>query len=352
MRIVGDLTTPMNSRFNRAMWLTPPFDLSTFVGARLSLAGTRVGSLPLYASPKGRYVSYVAEVDSLLVAAPTGDFLEIFSTWSPTNDSSVYNTNCWAASLDFTGVSWWPYGHTNGGGLTCISPRHAVSSWHGGTTPAVDDDITWIAADGTRVTRTVRGRQRVLDSSGSGIDIGVTYYNGNLPTHYKVLPVGWADLLDAIPTSATLNPMEGVIATRPPMITLNRNRLAMVHEGWITDHLTIKSVTHNPGTPPLDWRYTMSGYRNLYDNDTATEGGDSGKPIFILLSGELVLLGCHSSATIAKHVGGYGEQVNTAMAELEAASGGTDDYQLTEWEPTKLLELAGTDNSNQVLVGT
>ena len=196
------------------------------------------------------------------------------------------------------------------------------------------------------------GRQRVLDSSGSGIDIGVTYYNGDLPDHYKVLPVGWADLLDDIPTSATLNPTEGVIATRPPMITLNRNRLAMVHEGWITDQPTIKSVTHNPGTPPLDWHYTMSGYRNLYDNDTATEGGDSGKPIFILLSGELVLLGCHSSATIAAHVGGYGEQVNTAMAELEVASGGVDGYQLDEWEPTKSLELAGTDNSNQVLVGT
>ena len=279
-------------------------------------------------NPDGRHAD---EIDALLEESPTipGD-LEIFSTWSPTDNNSVYNDACWAASMDFTGVSFYPRGSfdtiPNKGGSTIISRRHAVSAWHGSTASPVGTDVTWIAADGTRHTREVISRVQIGTT-----DIALLYFEGpDLPAtiaSYKVLPADWEDYTDYIPTTETINPSEGVIATRPPVIVLDKERQALIHEiSRISPGPTTHIVYHFEGSPPLSWLYEMYGNRQNYDE--TLEGGDSGKPMFLLLGGELVLLGCHATVNWAPHIGGYATQINAAMLEQEAAAGETDGYQL------------------------
>ncbi len=371
MRIIGDLTTPMNSRHNRAAWLTPPFDLSTSTLIRLSLSGTKVANVPLYGAVSGRYSRFAAEIDNLLVESPTGDFLEIFSTFSPTNNNSVYNTSCWAApsKVNFTGRAWYgedsnevPLGATNQA-ATLVTPRHAMvaehSNWHSGV--ATPWTLTWIASDGTAHERTILGKSGQV----AGTDIQILYLDEpDLPStiaKYKVLPADYGNYLSYMGPGLTLNlgPDYEVRIRHPAIATCQHQRahVAEVYgvDEWATDKWRIAIATFIGSASSEPWR--MSGNRNAYstyEHGTVPTAGDSGHPVFMLLGGEMVLLGCWINLYcpfVARHI----DAINAAMLTLEAAYGGSDGYQLQEWTPPTTpdmqFEIAGTDDSNQVLVG-
>ncbi len=231
MRLFAKIDGATNNRFDRAAYLTPPFDLN--IEGSPSSPGTPVTGSDSESSdtiprvPTAAGGGYAQETDDLLEASPAGDFLEIFSTFSPTDNSSVYNTSCWAASLDFTGTAW--HCVDSGDGAlgatfqtgTLVSPRHAIvashSNWHsGGNTPW---KVTWIAADGTAYQR------EILEASGSvgGTDIEILYLDEDLPStiaNYKVLPADYQDYIPNFPGDdevLNLSP-DYEIRLRPPTI--------------------------------------------------------------------------------------------------------------------------------------
>ena len=285
-------------------------------------------------------MSVYDQLDNLLEESPGGDFLEIFDTYSPTDNTSVYNAGCWITATDFTGVSFSELS------ATLISPRHATSCWHGGGMGAVDGQSTWIAADGTRYVRTLLGKTEILNWSGGGTDIQVGYFglpgfdgddvatDPDLPAslaRYKVLPRAFLDYLPLFPTEERRNPEEGVIAERPPFVSLNQYRQAFVREAfWVRTFggLALNVVHYDSSQLPWlpAWQFTYSGNRGAYS--LAVVIGDSGKPSFVLLGGELVLFGHHGSEIAFTLPAYYAPEINAAMLQLEADNGGSDGYQL------------------------
>ena len=87
-------------------------------------------------------MSYASSLDALLSASPTGDFKSIFSTFSTSDNSSVYNANLWGGgghSLDFSGIIWHddntgdePTGYASIANGVAITKRHVICTNHGG----------------------------------------------------------------------------------------------------------------------------------------------------------------------------------------------------------------------------
>ncbi|MCP4539923.1 MAG: hypothetical protein GY832_22515 [Chloroflexi bacterium] len=285
-------------------------------------------------------IDYAAEVDDLLVESPTGDFLDIFDVFSPTDNTSEYNASCWAASLDFTGLSY------TGLSATAISPRHAVSCSHSGGPGAVGSERVWIAADGTRHVRTMLAKTEVSSAGPLYHDMTIAYYDSDLPDSiaiHKVLPADFLDYLPMLPQDGVdvENP-EGGIAVRMPALVPDQHRRVQIHEifnvtaegePFATAYFRHSNSLYLEGYPGASTKFTMSGNREAYNGDHELHSGDSGKPVFLLLDGELVLLGTHGGTTAVGSYAHYLSEANAVMAALEANNGGSDGYQLQQWEP-------------------
>ena len=274
--------------------------------------------------------TYAAEIDDMLVAAPAGSYLPIFSTEDFTGNGSVYNTSCWAASLDFTGCAW--YGVDSGDNSisnsketgTLISPRHSLVAHH--ANHVVGDKITWVAADGTRYRRTILGASDAI-GGGTNHDVQVIYYGKpgldgddvaaehELPdslANYRVLP---ADYEDDVPEF----PKYSVTSTNvSPIIVLDQERQALVRDWYaVLDFLD--------GNFYMRDRNASVGNRASYTETIVS--GDSSFPLFVLMHGELVLLAARLDAQTGPFVPVYIDEINAAMTALH----GDNTYQLEEW---------------------
>ncbi len=287
------------------------------------------------------------QLDDLLVESPTiPDDLEIFKTFSPGDNNSEYNEYCWAASLDFTGRSWKSYdangnpinSATNSNG-TAISPRHVVVAFHSkwyeqGGLPW-PWKLTFIAADGTRHQRTILGKSQVV-----GSDIQLLYLDEpDLPStiaNYKILPVDYENYLPYMYEGLLrlgLGPDYEVVPRNPAIGSCQHRRAHVCEiysvEEWATDKWRI-AVTSFLGQNSIPgWH--MSGNRDAYSTyeyGIMPGGGDSGHPTFMLLGGEMVLLGCWATTLHCVFVSRYIDAINAAMLQLEADNGGRDGYQL------------------------
>ncbi len=350
MRLFGKVNSTID-RFDRAEWLTPPFDKAsssvsitryTLIGTEQGhtvIIGTRLETTALMGTQAANVVTdYDAEIDDLLVASPTGSYKELFSTEDFTGNGSVWNVDGWAASMDFTGKAMLsvesdgstPNATADQNG-TLVSPRHGIMADH--TSHEVGDLVTWIAADGTRYRRAILGLETI-----GATDIQVAYYglpgldgddvatsadlDTNILRNYRVLPVDYPDLIDGFPELGG-----GVIADKPPVVFLDQDRKALVREWSQVFNVSGFGVKHVTAT---------EGDRGDYSENVAS--GDSGQPTLVLLHGELVLLGTHFGPTGVTSNDPfttlYIDEINTAMANLETAhagSGETTGYQLKQW---------------------
>ncbi len=283
------------------------------------------------------------EIDNLLEESPEGTFLELFSNFSPTDDDSVYNVDCWAASLDFTSRAWYgvdagdvQLGATFQTG-TLVSPRHAIaaehSNWQAGW------KLTWIALDGTSHQR------EILDIVQVGItDIEVLYLSADLPgtiANAEILPADYQSYLPSMPTmppvwNENLGGGNFRLRARPPVITTCQHRRASVMEVYKQEELSGDRFVFGVSSyvqSNYSSLYSMSGYRNSYMSEPGIVSGDSGHPLFMLLNGNLILVFCWTGAggpVVARYI----DAVNAVMTTLEDDNGGSDGYQLQEWSPT------------------
>lgn len=249
-----------------------------------------------------------------VVASPTGDYLltledydqEEGDPWQPPGGEFTWNTACWAAGLDFTGIGSWQWHEGQGDAghwhlLTLLSPRHGAVAEHAGL--AVGQLVRFVRADGTIYTAEVESTEDV------GTDHEIVYFTTDVPiatiSFYSVFSA--EDLISVV---------------RLPIIFFDAERKAKIAE--------LRSIFADI---TLIISYTESGdYPDRADYYELQIDGDSSAPHFMLMGGNLVFLGptasplSHSTTSTEDQI----EAINTAMASLSLAAGGDDTYQLTE----------------------
>lgn len=130
--------------------------------------------------------TFADSLDGLLNPAPTGNALSMFSTFSPTVEGeSVYNTNLWGGGgplLDWTGIIWLDDNNVLPNGVA-ITKRHIICCDHVGHDTG--DNVTWIKANGSLVTRAIV--DQINDVGGIGLRI--LYLGSDLPAGIAIYPV-------------------------------------------------------------------------------------------------------------------------------------------------------------------
>ena len=244
-----------------------------------------------------------AEIDDRTSSSPTGNYLltledydqEQNDPWQPPGGGFTWNTACWAAGLDYTGIGSYDrsYWHL----VALVSPRHVIGHAHSGTMQT-GDTIYFIKSDGSvyeaeveDVSGTV-GNDHQIGYLTADVDAGVNYYS--------VLSA------DSLPLSAGL-----------PSIFFDLERKAKIGRMGTPGASTTAVVS-----------YTAAGsYPDRAAYWEINELGDSGSPHFLLIAGELVFLGptwlgtSHSTTSTAAQIAA----VNTAMSNLDTGETG---YQL------------------------
>lgn len=262
------------------------------------------------------------QIDDQLVASPTGTFKNLFDPAYADGGQNTWNTSCWALNgdrpLDLTGLS--PFNDDNPDKAgTAISPRHLLFASHVGfLPPPIGTEMLFVDQAGDEHTRTITGRT----VWGVG-NFGVAYLDSDLPsdiTFYKVLP-------DDFATHMTLQGLPVIITDKD-----EKALVGIIEEDHFFDPVRGFLMETGQGTSP----------RDNYWEDLVL--GDSGHPTFLVLDGELILVGVHVATAesgtrlfdVILEAGalGWQDDINTIMADLDTASTG---YQLTQFSLTRPL---------------
>ena len=290
------------------------------------------------------------------VETPSGSFNPIWSNyvhakdganpavWSVPSGGFALNAACWAAGLNFHGVGTWIPAEGAGGtffiGATLISPRHVITADHLnpklGATPG--GALYFIRPDGSAYNATVASGATI-----AGTDLRVAYLTEDVPNDvqfHRVLPTNYdefftftsADICDL--AIGTPKPIWG-----KPVIALDQLRQAFIY-GIFGSEFNLLWANFDCNYPD----------RGDYSKTGGIIDGDSGWPTFMLIDGELVVMGTHlTSTSISIYRGGVDNRfvsnaavfdaINTLMNTLQ---GSNSDYQLTPFD----LRLASIDPRN------
>jgi hypothetical protein len=240
----------------------------------------------------------------LAVAQPPAVSRAIYSSKDAATQTFVRNPDCWAASVNLTGISPWnqAFGFLRAG--TLVSPRHIVFAQHYplSATPG-NNEIAFVGNDNVTVKR------NIVSVTYPAVDIGVALLDQDVPSgieFHKVLPQDWHDHM--------------WFTFRLPMLHLDQQEKALVRD-MLTITETSNYVTHAKPIDPvrvLFWEGLVSG--------------DSGNPAFLLVDGEAVLTLTHHFSNSGPFYTFWFDEVNAAMTSL---GGG---YQLTEFDLDAFFE--------------
>ena len=249
-----------------------------------------------------------AQIDALIAASGTaniGTLEKLFTLRTGTSSPYMRNGSCYISGtgIDFTGVSpWsgtqdsWPGGSRGAG--TLVSPRHFIYANH--FTLPNGTKLYFAKSDGTLVYRTITAQTNI-----AGTDIQVGVLDSDVPagiTFYKVMPSNWHQYA----SDYQMWPA--------PLLCTDQNKNVYLNETYyVSNNLsTFYEIAFNPCADPTRLLFTGGGI-----------AGDSGSPIFFLINGQLVLVGCYYTFCSCPDIAYYATQINSAMTAL---GGG---YQLT-----------------------
>lgn len=242
------------------------------------------------------------------IAMPGTDFLSIYSTFSLADNTSVYNTNLWGGLGD--GVNFTCIGHkTNPAStyyckLVAISPRHAIRSEHTAVGSDVGEEFTWIAQDGTLVTRTIVDTYpTAVGAVDSADDFHISYLDADLPSTINIAPV----FADAATTMANF-----------PVVRTNQFYQAML--AYIGSVTAVKVNFSQPLTTP------RSTYWGAWVNF------DSGSPAFLLSGPQLIYLTSAVTETTGPYTKPVWDSLLAACQSLDADNDATG-YEPQRWPP-------------------
>ena len=219
----------------------------------------------------------IAAVDDKLAGLTPSTALPIFSIQNHVATNYVWNTNCWAYSYNLTCYSPWNNTESNAPWFrpgTLISPRHVLFAAH-------------FSAESNKYIRFVDRQNNVIVRQIINI-INHPAYPGSNTFRYPDLAVGLLDsdvptnqisVAKVLPDSFTNYLSRG---SRLPALALNQFHKAYVFDvKEISGHYIDASIRATTRMP-------IDSIRNSYYS--GLQGGDSGNPLFVFLSGEAVLL--------------------------------------------------------------
>jgi len=233
-----------------------------------------------------------SSLDSIIAG---GGELTLFSAKSQPAGTFERNTACWAGSLDWTGVSPTNSADAFRRGGTLVSPRHLI--WANHFNIPNGTQIIFVSNNNTTVTRTVANSSPIPNT-----DIQVGVLNEDVEegvSFYAVMPSTWREYL------AT------VFQTFLPLVTTDQEQKALCRE--------LTTITE--ASDFIAHRRAQQAERQALSEQIVV--GDSGQPLFLVLNGQMILLGCHYSAWGATNIASNITAINAAMTTL---GGG---YQLT-----------------------
>jgi hypothetical protein len=241
----------------------------------------------------------------------------IWSTFDDTDMVYQYNPNCWLYGV--TGLSSFSPWHSGGfsysyqGGGTLITPRHAIT-------------ITHMAfPDGTKVrfvgTDNVAHQVTCLHTNTlADVDYCVMVFDQDLPANVaraRVLPSNL--IYKLTPTMEEFGDPFGAcyFSANVPVVAFNQRKEAYITDAYQFYSLWGWAFTHHSQWFP-DWGsycYRNGGCSTCPGNDQI--GGDSGSPTFLLINGELVLIGPWLGCGTATWPGRYTSELNAAITDLD-----------------------------------
>lgn len=219
----------------------------------------------------------------------------------------VRNSNCWTSNIDLSCASPW---NSTDGSLragTLVSPRHVIFCKHYSFHPSVGATIWFVSQNNVIVTKTITHLNPISS------DIVVGTLDSDVPSFIKfakILPSNYNNYLPSLGTSLYYI----------PSLYLNQTDTAgiMMVLG-LGEGITGQGVFSS--NESSFYKPDMSIYNNFYIPVVA---GDSGNPMFLIINGELVLLGVFTGAFAGSHIAGPNNK--SQINQIMSATG----YQLTE----------------------
>lgn len=230
----------------------------------------------------------------------------IYTSQDPYAQKFVRNPSCWLngasnitcfSPAQLSGTPW------NQRAGTLITRRHVVYASHFGI-PVIDGGtpMLFVTRDNTVVTRRI-----VAQATDQATDIAVGLLDEEVSDSIAIAPVLPPDF-------------ERHLGARNPM-------LAVALDSEEKASIQVCDTFHDGGfsTSLLSANWMPAEWKKLAAWGEPTTVGDSGNPVFVLIYGELVLLGCFWTAMGGPHLGARHGLVNGLLERLSPGQG----YRLT-----------------------
>jgi len=285
-----------------------------------------------------------------MLPSTTGSF-EVFSTYDHYTPSYVYNTNCWAYSLDLTGVAvasdqspypgtitpgtWYPQ-HSG----TLLTRRHILFANH--FPYLVGAKLRFVSKTGSIYERTVVAlNSRTSEDETLLDDLAIAVLDSDLPSDiasYEIVG-GWSRTREATTGSSEECWMGGV------GFTVNqRKRASIMPIGEIGDIPSpVVSGTYNgvsftdlnpkgltlvgiPSGATLGSAYVPDYFGPCLPYHEDVTGGDSGSPFFVVVSGKPVVAWTWHGALDGTALEGTAGLLDAMIAAADSNAGVTTGY--------------------------
>jgi hypothetical protein len=290
------------------------------------------------ASPTVFDLNAAANIDNRIATKNAEINKPIFSVMDYFHAIFVRNTNCWASDLDLTCLSPW---NSKGGSLragTLITPRHCILAAHFQIQKG--DSIRFVTKDNVTVRRKVIAHliNNVNNSSTGGAntympDMEIITLDSDVPstlTPCQFLPANWKNYISNN-------------GYRIPVLYTDQEEKALVADIDYIDYTKLFRTL--PPTKTTRW--------NLNEGVIS---GDSGNPMFLVLNGKLVLVGCITWGATASETGSgnaatyYANlpdggtfpelSINDLIVKTDALAGINTGYKITKFDFTAPITAA------------
>ena len=256
--------------------------------------------------------------------------LQIYSTYNGATLTYAKNTGCWAADLDFSGMSVGTQGSGGVGTVNAITPHHAIGAGH--YAPNVGNTVYFCDANNNTISRTVTARAFVPDIL---LDCVVVRFNEPLPDtvkKYKALPATFTNYapytaFSGINTNVSLRGCPMIVTSHYnwsanwPLQRPNRYAYLYICNGIVAPlprglpggNISASSIA---ATENIAFQSSVPNIEDYNGAPSGIRGGDSGSPLFFVINGELVITGVHVQPASGPMYSIFLSDIQTALDTL------------------------------------